>query len=59
MIYLDNSSTTKEYDEVRSLIYNMSGNSFGNASSLHSLGFKAHNELENARKEIGKYFSED
>lgn len=59
MIYLDNSSTTKEYDEVRSLIYNMSGNSFGNASSLHSLGFKAHNELENARKEIDKYFSED
>lgn len=59
MIYLDNSSTTKEYDEVRSLIYNMSGNSFGNASSLHSLGFKAHNELEDARKEIGKYFSKD
>lgn len=57
MIYLDNSSTTREYDEVRKLVYNISDKTFGNSSSLHELGFNASNYLEQAREEIEKHFS--
>ena len=41
MIYLDNSATTCQYDEVTELIYKLSKEAFGNPSSLHMLGFKS------------------
>lgn len=50
MVYLDNSSTTRQADEVTELIYDISKNDFGNPSSLHSIGFSAEKRVEAARK---------
>ena len=50
MVYLDNSSTTRQADEVTDLIYEISKNDFGNPSSLHSIGFSAEKLVEAARK---------
>ena len=52
MIYLDNSATTRQYDEVTELIYRMAKENYGNPSSLHALGFDAGNILFEARREI-------
>ena len=52
MIYLDNSATTRQYDEVTELIYKLSKDSYGNPSSLHTFGFDAGNILYDARREI-------
>ncbi|MBR3147544.1 MAG: cysteine desulfurase [Eubacterium sp.] len=51
-VYLDNSSTTRQADEVTELIYEISRNEFGNPSSLHSIGFSAEKLVEAARKEF-------
>ena len=56
MIYLDNSATTRQYDEVTDLIYDLSKNKWGNPSSLHSLGFEASNILKQSRKDIENMF---
>lgn len=50
MVYLDNSSTTRQADEVTDFIYDISKNHFGNPSSLHSIGFDAEKLVEAARK---------
>lgn len=52
MIYLDNSATTRQYDEVTELMYRAAKDNFGNPSSLHTLGFEAGNILYDARKQI-------
>lgn len=52
MIYLDNSATTRQYDEVTELMYKTAKENFGNPSSLHALGFNAGNLLFDARKDI-------
>ena len=52
MIYLDNSATTRQYDEVTELVYKMAKEHFGNPSSLHALGFDAGNILFDARHQI-------
>jgi len=52
MIYLDNSATTRQYDEVTELMYEAAKNQFGNPSSLHQLGFEAGNLLHEARLQI-------
>ena len=52
MIYLDNSATTRQYDEVTELQYRMAKENYGNPSSLHTLGFNAGNILFDARREI-------
>lgn len=54
MIYLDNSSTTRQYDEVSDLMYRIAKDDFGNPSSLHNLGFKASNLLSEARESIAE-----
>lgn len=56
IVYLDNSSTTKEYDEVIDEIYKVSKNEFGNPSSLHHLGLEAENVIKGARAEALKHF---
>jgi cysteine desulfurase len=56
MIYLDNSSTTRQYDEVTDLIAGVSRDTFGNASSLHSMGLDASNILVEARSNLAKCF---
>ena len=52
MIYLDNSATTRQYDEVTELMYKAAKDNFGNPSSLHALGFEAGNLLYDARRQI-------
>ena len=52
MIYLDNSATTRQYDEVTELVYKMAKENYGNPSSLHALGFDAGNILFDARTSI-------
>ena len=52
MVYLDNSATTRQYDEVTELVYKVSKETFGNPSSLHSLGFEAGNLLYDTRKQL-------
>lgn len=56
MIYLDNSATTCQYDEVTELIYKLSKEAFGNPSSLHMLGFKSADLIREARGRVSKAF---
>ena len=51
-IYLDNSATTKPYEEVIDAISNTMRNYYGNPSSAHSLGFKAEQKLRETRVNI-------
>ena len=52
MVYLDNSATTRQYDEVTELMYKAAKENFGNPSSLHVLGYQADDLLYNARRQI-------
>lgn len=56
MIYLDNSATTRQYDEVTDLMYDVARNTFGNPSALHTFGLNANNLLNDSRRNIEKYF---
>lgn len=56
MVYLDNSATTRQYDEVTELMYKMAKEDFGNPSSLHTLGFEANTILKNARRDCEEQF---
>ncbi len=51
-IYLDNSATTKISDEALDRYIEVSGECFGNPSSLHALGFEAEKLLNRARSDI-------
>ena len=59
MIYLDNSATTRQYDEVSRLIYDVATEEFGNPSSLHTLGFRADKILKEARARTAACFPSD
>jgi cysteine desulfurase len=50
MIYFDNSATTRPYPEVVKVFGDVASQFFGNPSSLHHLGGKAAQLLEQARK---------
>lgn len=52
MIYLDNSATTRQFDEVSDFIYKIEKNTFGNPSSLHTMGFDASGLLFDARAQL-------
>lgn len=52
MIYFDNSATTKPYPEVIHSFVKVSGDYFGNPSSLHGLGGQAEGLLTKAREQI-------
>ena len=54
MIYLDNSATTRQYDEVTELMYRAAKEIFGNPSSLHALGFEASKQIKAARQQMEK-----
>ena len=56
MIYLDNSATTRVYDEVIEVMTEMMRDRYANPSSLHSAGFDAEKELKKARKSVSKVF---
>lgn len=51
-IYLDNSATTKICDEALNKYVELSRESFGNPSSLHSMGLAAEKELDRAREAV-------
>ncbi len=51
-VYLDNSATTKICDAALKKYNEVSLNSFGNPSSLHTLGFNAEQELKAARRAV-------
>ncbi|MBP3949777.1 cysteine desulfurase family protein [Bacillus suaedae] len=59
MIYLDNSATTKPYNEVINTFTEVATTYFGNPSSLHSLGVKAERLLTEARKRMATTLSVD
>lgn len=54
MIYFDNSSTTKPYNEVLESFLKVSSEYFGNPSSLHGLGAKSEKLLSQAREQIAR-----
>lgn len=54
LIYLDNSATTRQYDEVTQMMKNVMEESFGNPSSLHSLGLKSEKLVRESRRTIAK-----
>jgi cysteine desulfurase len=58
-IYLDNSATTKPYDEVVQYIYEVSKNFYGNPSSLHTKGIEAENLVKEARAQIANALKVD
>lgn len=49
-VYLDNSSTTKQYNQVTQVMTLAMENTFGNPSSMHSLGLDAERKVREARK---------
>ena len=51
-IYLDNSATTKQYDEVTSFMADIARTAYGNPSSLHSKGIEAERLVKSARETI-------
>lgn len=51
-IYLDNSATTKICDEALERYIEVSHSSWGNPSSLHSMGYEAEKIINNTRSEI-------
>ena len=51
-VYLDNSATTKPYDEVVQVVLDTMLNNYGNPSSLHRMGKRAEDEMQKAREVI-------
>ena len=51
-IYLDNSATTRQYDEVTDIMVKMFKEDFGNPSSMHGLGVTAEKAVRKARKQV-------
>ena len=59
IVYLDNSATTKVYDEVAEKMAAVMLDSYGNPSSLHTLGLDAEKLLKEARKTVASVFGAD
>lgn len=57
MIYLDNSATTREYDEVIEQTYRLSKEIYGNPSSLHKFGVESSNLIRKSRTQLENFFS--
>jgi len=58
-IYLDNSATTKPYDEVVEYISQINREVYGNPSSMHAKGLEAEKHIKNARETIAKSLAVD
>lgn len=52
MIYLDNSATTRQYDEVNQVMLKAMTDYFGNPSSLHRLGMQSEKQVKAARAQV-------
>lgn len=55
MIYLDNSSTTRPYQDVLSVYTSIARTYFGNPSSLHTLGMEAEKVLLQAKQRLAAF----
>ena len=53
-VYLDNSATTKAYDEVGELVRKVMCEDYGNPSSLHRKGMEAEQYIRNAKETFAK-----
>ncbi len=53
-VYLDNSATTRQYDEVTDVMADAMRDCFGNPSSLHSLGLNSEKKIKAARLQIAE-----
>lgn len=51
-VYLDNSATTRQYDEVTAEMVRMMEEVYGNPSSLHRMGMAAEAAVKNARRKL-------
>jgi len=58
-IYLDNSATTRPYDEVVQYLAEVSRDFYGNPSSLHTKGIEAERLLKKARTQIASILKAD
>ena len=56
-VYLDNSSTTRPYDQTLKIMMKVLGEDFGNPSSLHSLGVAAEKYVKDARRSLARALS--
>lgn len=54
MIYLDNSATTRPFDEVREIMNKVMDVDFGNPSSMHNLGVASENYIKKSKEQIAK-----
>ena len=52
--YLDNSATTRCYEEVKDIVVKTMTEDFGNPSAMHLKGVDAENYIKEATKEIAK-----
>jgi len=59
MIYLDNSATTRPYDEVRGEMTACMDVDFGNPSSLHRMGIAAEKKVRGARRTLAMQLGAD
>src|SRR5674476_439335 len=59
LIYLDNSATTRQYDQVTAEMVRVMENDYGNPSSRHRLGLSAEKIVRQARKEIARSIGVD
>ncbi len=58
-VYLDNSATTRAYDEVAQLVAKIMTEEYGNASSVHHMGTISGNRLFSARETIANTLKVD
>ncbi len=56
-VYLDNSSTTRQYDAVTERMCRYMSLDYGNPSSLHRMGITAEKALKEARKQVASALS--
>lgn len=54
MIYLDNSATTRPFNEVRDIMVKTMDEDFGNPSSMHNLGVASENYIKKSKEQIAK-----
>lgn len=58
-VYLDNSATTRPYDEVIDYISEINKNMYGNPSSLHTKGIESEKLIKKARSSIAESLKVD
>ena len=52
MIYLDNSATTRQFDEVTDVMVRAMQEDYGNPSSLYQMGVDAEKAIKAARRQV-------